>query len=676
MAFSAPGLRTSNLAGGRSRTGSTRSSIGKRLSTLVVCEFLIALAVVVAAAAVLGRLSEEHRYMHRYMSDPLVDIGGAFGLAKELHSIADPPLPDQGARARRALEHLRTFLDRYERDYEVVGSSAPDAVRLRAELARYERLDALGEEQESVDALESAMVHLERSAGLSGTKAAEPPLRREDLLALDAALVRLNAANLDYISVGFDTIEAKARRLMTLFGAVGLMGVVAAPLLGLFVRRAIAPRMAELVDKVGRFGALDLPEPIREAGMDDVAMLARALDVSFDAIVEHDHKRELLLASERAARAEAERANRLKDEFLATVSHELRTPLNAVLGWTELLQRPGVDHERFTRGLAVIARSGRALAVIIADLLDTSRMFAGKVHLQMGRESLPALVDAALDGLRCAAQNKQIEIQTAVAPAEVLVDATRFQQVIWNLVSNAIKFTPPGGRVTISVAHDDEGRVVLEVRDTGEGIEADFLPHLFERFRQADASPARRHGGLGLGLSIVAHLVELHGSTIRAHSEGRNRGATFTVTLPSPPAGSTRDRSLRGMTVLVVDDDLDALELAQRILEEHGASVIPAASALEAMELLAVRRPSLVVTDIGMPEMNGYELVRRLHEGREAGAPAVPAIALTAYARREDREVALAAGFLDHVPKPVNAAALVTAVETAYRGTADDGRPS
>jgi signal transduction histidine kinase len=533
---SAQGARPPIAADRESRAGSTRISIGKRLSTLVVCELLIALAVVVSAVAALGRLSEEHRYMHRYMSDPLVDIGGAFTSMEELEAILDQSPPARAPRARRALDHLRAFLDQYVRDFQVVGSDTPDAVRLRAELSHYGRLELLGQEQKAVDSCERALRRLESTDGLTGTPAAEPPLRGADLTALDAALVRLNAVNLDYMEVGFDTIEAKARRLMTLFGAVGLMGVLAAPLLGLFVRRAIAPRVAELVERVGRFRELGLYEPLGESGMDDIAVLARALDVSFAGIVERDKKRELLLASERAARAEAERANQLKDDFLATVSHELRTPLNAVLGWAELLQRPEVGPEKLARGLGVIARNGRALETIIADLLDTSRMAAGKVRLEMARESLPALVEAALDGLRSATVAKRIEIHTAVAPLDVLVDATRFQQVIWNLVSNAIKFTPEGGRVTVAGAPDEEGQVVLRVSDTGEGIDAEFLPHVFERFRQADASPTRRHGGLGLGLSIVQHLVELHGGAVCAHSEGRGRGAVFTVTLPSVPA--------------------------------------------------------------------------------------------------------------------------------------------
>ncbi len=232
-----------------------------------------------------------------------------------------------------------------------------------------------------------------------------------------------------------------------------------------------------------------------------------------------------LLESERAARTTAERANALKDEFVATVSHELRTPLNAILGWADLLGRPGLGPDKLARGLSVIARNAQAQAQIVGDLLDLSRISTGKLHLDMARESLPAIVEAAIDGMRGNAATKRIEIHTQLAPTEALVDPARIQQVVWNLVSNAIKFTPEGGRIDVSITHDEEGRSVLRVRDTGEGIEPEFLPHVFERFRQADPSLARRHGGLGLGLAISQQLVELHGGTIAAHSEGRGRGA-------------------------------------------------------------------------------------------------------------------------------------------------------
>jgi signal transduction histidine kinase len=273
------------------------------------------------------------------------------------------------------------------------------------------------------------------------------------------------------------------------------------------------------------------------------------------------------LDSERAARASAEHASRLKDEFVATVSHELRTPLNAIMGWAVLLQRAQVTPDELTRGLAVVVRNGRALTQLVSDLLDTSRMVAGKVQLEITRESLPAIVEAALDGLRHAALAKRIELRAELAPAVVVVaDAGRLQQVVWNLVSNAIKFTPEGGRITVSAAQDDAGRSVLRVRDDGEGIAPELLPHVFERFRQGDASLARQHGGLGLGLAIARELVELHGGTIEAKSEGRGRGAELTVTLPSPPSGprpmangsKAPARVLEGGPILVVDEELDA----------------------------------------------------------------------------------------------------------------------
>ena len=381
------------------------------------------------------------------------------------------------------------------------------------------------------------------------------------------------------------------------------------------------------------------------------------------------------LESERAARTASEHANRLKDDFVAAVSHELRTPLNAILGWADLLRRASVGPDKLARGLEVIARNARAQGQIVDDLLDLSRITAGKVHLELAHEDLSGIVEAAVDGQRNAALAKRLEIHTELAPTAALVDAARIQQVVWNLLSNAIKFTPEGGRIEVSVAPRDEGWGVLRVRDTGEGIDAEFLPHMFERFRQADPSLARLHGGLGLGLAISRHLVELHGGNIRAHSEGRGRGAEITVTLPSPPAGrngALRDNgagpapSLMGMTVLVVDDEPDAREVAQRILEEHGASVMVAASAAEAQETLRAGTPSVIVSDIGMPGIDGYELLRRLRSAGDTRVSAVPAVALTAYARPEERERALAAGYQEHVAKPVGAATLIAAIKKAY----------
>ncbi len=311
-------------------------------------------------------------------------------------------------------------------------------------------------------------------------------------------------------------------------------------------------------------------------------------------------------------------------------------------------------------------------------------MAAGKVRLEMERTSLPTVVEGALDGLRGAARAKRIELRLDLEPVEVFADAGRLQQVIWNLISNAIKFTPAGGSVTVATARDGDGRSVLRVRDTGEGIDADLLPHVFERFQQADMSVTRRYGGLGLGLSIARHLVEMHGGTIRAESGGRGKGAELTVVLPVPPPDACTTEhacppprhALAGVAVLVVDDDSDGRDLARQILEGQGASVAVAASATEALDALRVCRPGILVSDVGMPDLDGYELVRRLRAAREAGLAALPAVALTAYARPEDRARALAVGFHEHVPKPFDPATLVSAIKSAYRGSAATARAS
>jgi signal transduction histidine kinase len=372
-----------------------------------------------------------------------------------------------------------------------------------------------------------------------------------------------------------------------------------------------------------------------------------------------------MLEREHAARLEAERANILKDEFVATASHELRTPLNAVQGWAQLLDQPEVSPEKLARGLTVISRNVQVLAQLVSDLLDTSRIITGKLHIHVERVSLPHIVEAALDGLRDAVQAKRIALHVMLESVEVMADPCRLQQVIWNLVSNAIKFTPEGGRVDVSTV-SCEGLVTLQVRDTGRGIDPAFLPYIFDRFRQADMSTSREAGGLGLGLAIVKHIVELHGGTVRATSDGLGLGGVFTVTLPAAPASSVETHAARravpdltGVSVLVVDDQPNARELAQRILEDRGASVVVARSAREAIDVCAARRPDVLVSAIGMPEMSGYELVGQLRD--------VPAVALTAYARPEDRKRVLEAGFREHVAKPIDAATLIAAVATCAR---------
>jgi PAS domain S-box-containing protein len=420
------------------------------------------------------------------------------------------------------------------------------------------------------------------------------------------------------------------------------------------------------------------------------AQAAVAIDNArlYEAAHQAAEERKVLLESERAARAEAERTSQMKDEFLATLSHELRTPLSAILGWAQVLRRGSRDQADLQRGLATIERNARAQAQLIEDLLDMSRITSGKVLLDMQTLGPAAFIDAAVETVRPAADAKNIRIEKHYDPAPGLVagDQARLQQVIWNLLSNAIKFTPRDGVVEIGLSQR-EGHVEITVRDNGIGIRPDFITHVFERFRQADASTTRRHGGLGLGLSIVKHIVEQHGGTVRADSAGEGRGARFTIALPlakaQAPAERRSDtggmarrasadaaaptpelalRDLGGVTVLVVDDDRDARELIARILTDCQAQVALAANAREALEMFLAEPPELLISDLGMPEMDGFELLSRVRGlGRERGGR-VPAIALTAFARSEDRLRALEAGFSAHISKPVEPSELIAAV--------------
>jgi PAS domain S-box-containing protein len=392
-------------------------------------------------------------------------------------------------------------------------------------------------------------------------------------------------------------------------------------------------------------------------------------------------EREVLLDRERNARAEAERSNQMKDEFLATLSHELRTPLTAILGWAQVLRRGNRTAEEQLRGLETIERNARAQAQLIEDLLDMGRITSGKVLLDMKLLMPAVIVDAALEAVRPAAEAKGIRLERDfAATGHVAGDANRLQQVVWNLLTNALKFTPRGGTVRASV-WAREGHVEITVTDNGLGIRPEFLPHVFDRFRQADASTTRRHGGLGLGLSIVKHLVEQHGGTVSAASEGEGMGSSFSVRLPlasgeiraqrmhSPPRAERVPlpelglRDLGGLKVLLVDDEADARELIGSILRDCHCEVHSAANAAEAIALARANRFDLLLSDIGMPDVDGFELLSRLRALGPARGGALPAIALTAFARSEDRLRALETGFLDHVSKPVEPSELVATIE-------------
>jgi len=396
-------------------------------------------------------------------------------------------------------------------------------------------------------------------------------------------------------------------------------------------------------------------------------------------------ERDKLLEAERAARAEAEQAGRLKDEFLATLSHELRTPLNAILGWAHILRRRALDDAELTEGLAVIERNSRAQAKLIEDLLDMSRIVSGKLRLDIQKIVVADIASAAIESVRPAAEGKEIRLEKMIDPnvGPVRGDPARLQQVMWNLLSNAIKFTPKGGKVQVAVQLVNS-HIEISVTDTGVGIKPEFIPYVFDRFRQADASTTRKHGGLGLGLAIVKNLVELHGGKVSAKSLGESRGTTFVIELPlmvvhEDEASGTRehpkssklmdqaeficeDNLLQGVCVLVVDDEEDARKLIARVLEECHATVLMASSGAAAREILMRDRPTVVVSDVGMPGEDGYEFIRRIRQLPDHQGGKTPAAALTAFARSEDRTRALRAGYQSHLSKPVEPTELVTVV--------------
>ena len=390
--------------------------------------------------------------------------------------------------------------------------------------------------------------------------------------------------------------------------------------------------------------------------------------------------RSRLLANEKLARNEAERANRLKDEFLATISHELRNPLNAIMGWAHMMRLGKLTQANTERAVETIYRNAKSQSQLVSDLLDVSRIISGKLRLDVRTVDLIAIVNAAIDSIRPAADAKNIRLLTTLdlAASQISGDADRLQQIVWNLLTNAVKFTPKGGKIQVKVQHI-ASHVEIVVTDSGVGISKEFLPYVFDRFRQADASTTRIHGGLGLGLSIVHQLVDLHGGAVSVESEGEGKGATFTITLPFVvtdqneaeavhPAQSDEVisfeglPSLEGLTVLVVDDEADTRELIREVLKECGSEVIMSRSAAEALVALEEYRPDILISDLGMPDEDGYALIAKIRELPPERGGQIPAAALTAYARAEDRMRVLRSGFQFHLPKPVDSAELVTVV--------------
>jgi signal transduction histidine kinase len=472
-------------------------------------------------------------------------------------------------------------------------------------------------------------------------------------------------------------LRERGTRLQSYLGIVVvafLAAIVTALLLSARLQRAISGPILHLVDRA-RVVSEQKNYAIRAApsGSDELGLLVRTFNEMLAQIQQRDTDLE-------RARDAAEDANRAKDEFLAVVSHELRTPLTPILSWTRMLRAGTLDERAAGRAVDVIERNARSQAQLIDDLLDESRIIAGKVRLDVQQIELRPIVDAAVESVRPAAEAREIRLQVLSDPRAGMVsgDPERLQQVFWNLLSNAIKFTPKGGRVQVRVQRVNS-HVEVAVSDTGQGIAPDFLPYVFDRFRQADSSTTRRHGGLGLGLAIVRHIAELHGGRVRADSAGDGQGATFTVELPiavlHAPALATRVHPkassdvgfqpgpvLRGLRILVVDDEPDTLETIGTLLGQCGADVLTAASAAEGLERLKAWRPDLLVSDIGMPVEDGYALIRRVRAlPADAGGNTL-ALALTAYARVEDRLKVLTAGFQMHVAKPIEPAELVALV--------------
>ncbi len=466
----------------------------------------------------------------------------------------------------------------------------------------------------------------------------------------------------------------------------GHPGVIVGPDNGLRPQSSLAVPMAVMGRIIGTIEA----QSYERAAYKEEHVTAMRMAANLTAVAIENVR---LLERESSARAAAEESNRLKDEFLATVSHELRTPLTAILGWARMLESGGLDESVTARAIETIRRNAKTQSQIIDDILDVSRIITGNLYLDLHPIELTPVIEAAINVVRPTADAKGIQIDTEFESQAAVVtgDANRLQQVVWNLLSNAIKFTPSGGRVSVAVHHLDS-RVEIRVADNGQGIRPEFLPFIFDRFRQADSTTTRQHGGLGLGLAIVRHLVEIHGGTVCAESPGDNAGSTLTVKLPvvvnepsdvTPHTECTEMRAgdpqvLTGLHVLVVDDDRDSLEMIAAALLSREAKVTSALSAGEAIARIRESRPDVIVSDIAMPGGDGYDLLQEIRTLDHDHATMIPAIAITAYAREEDRQRALSSGYQDYLSKPIELSELIAIVskvagrnETAVR----DGNP-
>jgi signal transduction histidine kinase/ActR/RegA family two-component response regulator len=475
-------------------------------------------------------------------------------------------------------------------------------------------------------------------------------------------------------------VEGTAYRSLAIYGGGILLSIILGTLGAIGVARSINRPIRDLRASARALGRRETLNPL-DTSIQELREVADALAIAAEERASGEAQREELLRREQQARATAEAANRAKDEFLAVLSHELRTPLNAVYGWARMLQAGQIRDETAERALDAIVRNANAQVQLIDDLLDVSRVVSGKMRLEVRPVDLRVVIDGALDAVRPAAEAKTIRLHSVLDQrvAPITGDPDRLQQVIWNLLMNAVKFTPKGGRVQIHLQRVNS-HIEIVVSDTGLGIAPDVLPLIFDRFRQADSSSTRTHSGLGLGLALVKHLVELHGGSVAAQSPGEGKGATFIVTLPltiaAIPAGPVPRRHptapaiqawppvprLDGLRALVVDDDPNALDLASAILTGAGATVRTCLSAPEALAVLQQWRPDVLVSDIEMPGEDGYSLIRKVRALDHDQGGNTPAVALTAYGRIQDRMLSLTAGYSMHVPKPVDPGELVTII--------------
>lgn len=501
---------------------------------------------------------------------------------------------------------------------------------------------------------------------------------RDGILILDAVTLRITEAN-PYMSelLGHSRDEFLGKELWEI---------------GFFKDKKASQEAFRELQAKGYLRYEDLPLQTLAGKIQEVEFVSNVYDEDGDQVIQcnirdirarkrAEEERALLLASEKAAHAEADIANGIKDEFLALLSHELRTPLTSILGWSDLLAAGNLDDGTLRRGLEIIVRNARAQKRLIDDLLDISRIITGKLRLEVQPLELGAIVEAIVEGLRPAADAKGIHLQKILDPngSPICGDPERLQQVIWNLLTNAIKFTPKRGSVQVQLRRI-ASHVEITVNDTGQGIAPDLLPHVFDRFRQSDSSSTRRHGGLGLGLSIVRQLLELHGGTVSAESPGEGEGSTFRITLPMRSAyhrplnaeesqlhladriAADREPSLDGLRVLVVDDEPDSRQLVSVVLTGRDAEVVSLGSAIEALEEIQRRPFDVLLSDIGMAGMDGYALITRVRQLPAERGGRIPAAALTAYAGLEERRRMLSAGYQMHIPKPVEPVELAAVV--------------